>query len=116
MKFESRELKPYMETVDPAELKIGEVYFTVSYVDDQLLLPIMLSLVYLGTDLQGEVSGVHYFQDLDSYTEGVRFGDEQSEGPGSIHFGDIVKGIQRFDQALAALMSCSLRRAEQGLA
>lgn len=50
-----------------AELVVGQVYFSVSYVDDACCKPIVDSLVYIGKDIGGEVSGALYFQDLESF-------------------------------------------------
>jgi hypothetical protein len=110
MKFEGRELNPYIETVAPDDLVDGHVYFSVSYADEQMLLPTILSLVFVGKNLEPGDDGEYYFQDLDSYTAGVRYGDTSEEIPASFHTGDIVNSIQHYDQALNELLRCSIRR------
>jgi hypothetical protein len=39
MRFEARELKPFAERVSPEELRSGETYFTLLFVDDHGLIP-----------------------------------------------------------------------------
>ena len=39
MRFEARELKPFAEPVSPEELRSGETYFAVLFVDDHGLIP-----------------------------------------------------------------------------
>ena len=112
MRIEGRDLKPYIETVAPEDLVEGQVYFSVSYVDDQMHMPILLSLVFVGKNLKPEDKDEFYFQDLRSYAAGVRYDTASPENPASLHTGDIVHSIQYYDQALDDLIRCSLRRKE----
>jgi hypothetical protein len=41
MRFEERELKSYAEPVTPNLLTEGEVYFSVQFADEDMLIPIM---------------------------------------------------------------------------
>ena len=41
MHFEGRELKPYAEPVTASELKQGSVYFSVTFADDDMTIPVM---------------------------------------------------------------------------
>lgn len=52
------------------ELSEEKVYFTLQYLDENLLVPIIQTLVYLGKNLDGEGSDLYYFQDIDSYQDG----------------------------------------------
>ena len=110
MRFEARELKPYIETVQREHLLEGELYFSVSYVDDEMVKPILLSLVFIGRNLEPGDQDHYYFQDLESYAAGVRYATASEEAPATFHTGDIVKSIQLYDQALDELLRCSLRR------
>lgn len=116
MIFEARELKPYIETVRPENLVEGEAYFSVSFVDDGMLKPILFSLVFVGKNLDPEDKEKdidnYYFQDLCSYSSGVRYGTLTVEEPATFHTGDIVNSIQHYEQALEVLLSCSVRRRE----
>jgi hypothetical protein len=73
MRFESRELKPYGEPVLPEELKIGETYFAVLFLDDHGFIPALEPKVYIGRDLEPGDEGKFYFQDNLSYRRGIRF-------------------------------------------
>ena len=73
MRFEERELPSYAQPVSSADLKEGTVYFTVNYIDDDLLIPTVETIVFIGRDLQPGDSGRVYFQDIDSYGRGVRY-------------------------------------------
>lgn len=73
MRFEERELKRYAEPVPPEELKDGETYFAVLFLDDDGLVPTLEPLVFIGRDLEPGDEGKLYFQDYGSYRGGVRF-------------------------------------------
>jgi hypothetical protein len=116
MRFEERELKPYAEPVSAGDLKEGEVYFAVNYVDDNMLIPTLETLVFVGrnldpNDVETDVRKV-YFQDVESYLRGIRRnspsdGDQAmfSCGPESQ-----VSHIFKYEHALDELMRCALRR------
>jgi hypothetical protein len=53
--------------VSVSKLAIGDLCFSVSYLDEAKRLPVVESLVYIGKDLGGESDGSLYFQDVDSY-------------------------------------------------
>src|SRR2546429_3188156 len=72
--FEGRELKPYAEPVSKSELRGGETYFAVNYVDDEMLTPVMETLVFIGRNLEPEDIGQAYFQDIESFREGIAYG------------------------------------------
>jgi hypothetical protein len=114
MRFEGRDLRPYIETVSRDGLVEGHLYFSVSYVDADLLMPILLSLVFIGRNLEPGDDDEHYFQDLDSYAAGVRYGKTSEDAPATIHHGDIINSVQLYDQALDELLKCSLRRKGAG--
>jgi hypothetical protein len=112
MRFEARELKPYAEPVPPAELKEGSVYFAVNYCDEEMHIPLMETLVFAGRDLDEDDSGMLYFQDINSYREGIRF-ESATEDDDVTFFQcaeDEAKHIFEYEQALNELMRCSLRR------
>ena len=73
MRFEERELKPYAEPVVSDDLRVGSIYFYVQFVDDEMLIPVVEPLVFVGTDLTADDQGTFYFQDVESYRQGVRF-------------------------------------------
>ena len=112
LRFEARELRPYAEPAPAAELAEGEVYFSVRYVDEDMLIPTMDTLVFIGKDLGQGDAGKLYFQDVDSYLQGVRFATA-SDDDGALFTTESVDKpwIFQFEQALDLLLKCSLRRA-----
>ena len=114
MRFEARELKPYAEPVPPAELKEGSVYFAVNYVDEELKIPIMETLVLERKDLDENGLATLHWQDVESYRAGIHYGAVPEEYPGWPKFfqcaEDQAKNIFEYEQALDVLLRCSLRR------
>jgi len=107
MQFEERELKPYAESVSATDLKEGEVYFSVSFIDKDMKIPIMQTLVFFG-----KRDGKFIFQDAESFFLGVSY-DSPSEGDIATFFccGEPeINGIYEYEKALDVLMECSLRR------
>jgi hypothetical protein len=112
MHFEGRELKDYAEPVSATELREGEVYFAVNYVDDEMLVPTMETIVFIGRNLEpGDLDQV-YFQDIESHREGVLYTSDSSDGPSRFQAGaeNQINHIFNYEPALEELMRCSLRR------
>ena len=95
-----------------SELTEGSVYFKLTFLDEDMLIPSLEALVFTGRNLDAGESGQVYFQDFDSYRRGVTYhsacGDEQAT---------FLKGSENelgaffeYEQALDVLMACSLRR------
>jgi hypothetical protein len=116
MHFKERDLPSHGEPVSAAELREGSVYFSVHYADDELLIPTMETLVFIGRDLEPGDSGQVYFQDIDSYKAGVRFEMPTEGGPARFSTGSEaeVSHIFEYEQALEELMRCSVRRRQHG--
>jgi hypothetical protein len=112
MRFEARDLKPFAEPVESGALREGEVYFSLNFVDDDMLIPSLNPLIFVGRNLEpGDVAKV-YFQDIDSYQRGVRFNTASDESPAVFQKGDetSVNHIFEYERALDVLLTCSLRR------
>jgi hypothetical protein len=112
MHYEARELNSYAEPVDPGSLQEGNIYFSVQFVDDEMLIPVMETWVFVGKGLEPEVdSDFFFFQDIGSYNEGIRYesatGDEANF---QVAKADGMKHIFEYEKALEVLMKCSLRR------
>ncbi len=116
MQFKGRQLKSYAEFVLASELKEGQVYFCVRYCDEEMLIPKMEPLVFIGLNLEPGDVGRAYFQDLDSYEQGIRHDSSNPEAEDALFqsFQETPSGhvgaILEFEPALECLMSCSLRR------
>lgn len=112
MRFEARELKSYAEPVSTSDLRKEEVYFTVQFADDKLLVPIVEPLVYLGRNLVEGDRDLYYFQDFEPYAADSRHRPGASNSADGIHVrgADDLKHIFEYERALETLMDCSLRR------
>jgi hypothetical protein len=108
VRFEERELKEYAEPVLPDQLREGEVYFAVIFLDEKALVPNMEPRVFVGSKVESDGNKL-YFQDFASYRRGIRF-----ESPNADEEATFVTGAGRYifeyERALDVLMACALRR------
>jgi len=124
MRFEARELKEYAEPVTPATLREGEVYFSVQFHDDKMLVPIMETFAYVGRNLDPDIDedveadgvGVEPFdfQDRESYDDGKPWDAEDPDVVLYVEPIDQLNHIFEYEKALEALMKSSLRRKRAG--
>jgi hypothetical protein len=111
MRFEGRDLKNYAEPVDANVLVQGEFYFTIQYADEHMLNPLISTWVFLGRKLNPrDVDDMLYFQDVDSYQQGNRYGAAAEGARFHVYAENEIKFFFEFEQALEELMKCSLRR------
>jgi hypothetical protein len=112
MRFESRELKPYAEPVSAETLVPGETYFGLQFEDEDLLIPILEPLLFLGRNLRANDVDHLYFQSFESYRQGVRYDSATENQYLSFQIGtaDNIKHIFEYERALDVLMMCALRR------
>jgi len=112
MHFKGKELKPYAEPVLIEELEPGSVYFSVNFVDNDMLIPVIETLVFIGRNLDGEDKETLYFQDVDSYNQGIRY--ESATSKDYVRFFHCPESdagnVFKYENALDELMRCSLRR------
>jgi len=115
--FEGRELKEFAEPVSAGDLREGEVYFAINYVDDDMLIPVMETVVFIGRNLEPGDVGQVYFQDVQSYQEGIRYGWDKEDEWAKFEAGseNEVNHIFDYENALNALMRCSLNRRRAGM-
>jgi hypothetical protein len=103
--------------VTSTELKEGSVYFSVNFVDEGMLIPMLEPVVFVGRDLNADDVGCVYFQDIESYRRGVRYPSSTTEAEEPMIYSgsqDSIGHIFEFDRALEVLMRCSLRRRKAG--
>lgn len=115
MRFEARDLKPYSEPVSENELAEGEVYFFLSFLDQDLLVPVLTPVVCLGRDPRGSGDGKWQFQDAESYFTGHRVNwTSESEVEEMLTVGELysgsLKSLFAFERALDGLLRCSIER------
>jgi hypothetical protein len=115
--FERRELKPYAQPVSPKKLKKGVAYFIVLFTDDEMLVPIIETFVFIGKNLRRNDAGWFYFQDVDSYREGIRYSPRKRKRNAkfAIYPKNNLNHVFEYERALDVLMRCALRRQEAGL-
>ena len=116
--FEGRELRPWSEYLESDDLKVGEVYFTLQYLDSQTFIPQLIPLVFIGKNLDPGDDDMLYFQETSSYIGGVRpYEDGATWGaePGALEV--VVHTMKSrdcramtYDSALNDLLLCALRR------
>jgi hypothetical protein len=51
MRLKEREIAGYAEPVEPEKLVAGDVYFALQFADEQLLIPTLEALMFLGRNL-----------------------------------------------------------------
>lgn len=121
MRFEGRELTPWTAYVPADELRVGDLYFVVSFHDKEMTIPSLSPVVFVGRDLEGGDKGELYFQDYESFRDGRKLSDPPSAAKGSrFPVGTVLKvsaddeaTVHDFEQALESLLRCSLRRAQR---
>jgi hypothetical protein len=111
MRFE-RELKSHAEPVSKDDLNEGSIYFFVNFVDEEMLIPTVDTVVYVGRDLEPGDAGQVYFQDIHSFQEGIRYDTPDDENYAEFQCGseNELGHVFEFERALDVLSACSLRR------
>jgi len=112
MHFQGKELRPDAEPLSLNQLQDGSVYFALNYDDDAGLIPVIITFVFIGTNLQDGDHGKAYFQDYYSYGEGFRYASPNKPDWATFYIRSEteVNDVFEFDQMLDELMRCSLRR------
>jgi hypothetical protein len=118
MLFPAREVPPYAEPVTIEQVKVGETYFFLQFCDDDLLMPIMRPVVYVGAH-----HDTAYFQDIDSWQAGERYDPAKDDETNGERFSGQIDSfythqlgaIFEFEKALEGLLHCSLRRQKRGM-
>ena len=112
MYFEGRELPLHAEPISECDLREGEIYFALTFLDDEMLIPSLQPVVFIGKNLEGNERDLLYFQDAESYREGIRFGSEGSGDSATFSCGAKPSHIFDYEHALNGLLRCSFRRGE----
>jgi hypothetical protein len=114
LQFKSRDLKPYAEPVRSEQLREGVVYFSIQFADEEMQIPIVGTWVYAGRRLDPEdTEDLVYFQDVESYQQGFRYGSEDIDAPDASFQAQPEQELNHFfdyEHALNELLKCSLRR------
>jgi hypothetical protein len=112
VRFEERELQPFSMPVSATELREGSVYFALTYTPEDMTIPLMETLLFVGRDLDPGDVGRVYFQELTFHSPGIRRGVEASndEADRGWLMEDDLNHIFEYEQALDGIMKCALRR------
>jgi len=113
--FEQREPKDFAESVVSSGLREGRVYLSVQFLDNDMVIPVIETLVYIGKDLRPDDSGKFYFQDARSFRRGVPHTRSGNEAIVHAHDERNLTHIFEYEKALEVLMTCSLRRRRRGV-
>jgi hypothetical protein len=108
-----------IEPVRPSDLKENWVYFLLDYIDRDFLFPNLRATLYIGRNLNKGDKGLIYFQDAKSFYSGLRY-----SGGGPIPGADIFTineleedtPLLEYEDALAQLSECAIRRKSRGFA
>ena len=102
-------LKPCAEPVTSDELQVGAITFP--QFDNEMFVPVLEPLVFVGRNIARDDEGTLYFQDAESYRKGIRF--ESSESDEADFYAQRegeTNHIFEYEQALDALLRCSIHR------
>lgn len=106
-----RKVPSYAEPVTAEELREGEVYHSVQFADEDMLLPIVETLVFTGRETDEDGSALYCFQDIDSRQRGIKRGSPDAEGAlFYLQHERHLNHIFEYDRALDELIRCSMRR------
>lgn len=110
--FEGRKLPLGAEPVEVQRPVIGKVYFAVRYLDEDLLVPVIDTLVFVGRNLEAGDVDLLYFQHASAYESGYEYrqGDKSRELGIEVYLGNSANSIFEYEKALDELMRCSMRR------
>lgn len=96
----------------PESLIRMHVYFSLTFLDDRMLFPILEPIVFIGENLGPGEEGRLYFQDLESYRQGHRF--DQQAMPDSARVFVATRGqikhVFELENAVRVLVDCVARR------
>ena len=117
MRFEARELKSYAEPISADQLREGEVYFFLTFLDDKMLIPTMETVAFVGRNLEPGDEDRVYFQDIESFARGVRYETALEDNPAVFHCGSQKElgHVFDFQHALDQLLACAVRRENAAL-
>lgn len=107
MDFEIHGIKPYAEPASVSEFRSGDIYFMISYVDDEMKIPIIETIAFAGKD-----GDILLFQDAESYLLGVNQETCSEQNPIRLFkcSEDQVSNIFQYENALHELIKCRSRR------
>lgn len=106
-----RAVPPYAEPVTPSDLRKDQSYFMVTYVDEDMLVPVVQTLIFLGRNATGKHPGFLCFQDAESFFDLGPY-PQKKRGPGDLYVcpDEGLSNIFTLEKALKSLSRCLERR------
>jgi hypothetical protein len=101
-------LKPYANPIVVGDLHEGDVYFSVTFVDEKMLIPCIETLAFVEKKYNKNGVEEFLFQDIESYRQGVKF---SLEYPVNFFICSTkeLNSVFTLENALDVLMQCSLK-------
>lgn len=112
MYFERRDLNSFSEPVSSDQLKMGQVYFLVGFIDDKMLVPMLEAYVFIGRNLEPQDQDRLYFQTFASHKQGMTWSTSSPDDGQEFlcQPEDQLGMLFEYEHALNELLKCSLRR------
>jgi hypothetical protein len=110
--FPGRDVPPYAEYASPAALVERRIYYRLHFLHDEMTIPELEPLVFIGRNLDEGDEDYLYLQDADSYLAGLRYGDDtqNTDIEGDIHrVSSATPLVYEFERALDRLLYYSLK-------
>ena len=113
--FEGREIPSYGEPVSEDGLKENSIYYIINFIDEEMIVPTMKTVVFVGKNLEQDDINSFCFQDIDSYNGGIRYDLENMDNYGDFFVCSTkeLNGVYNFEHALERLMHCFLRQKQK---
>jgi hypothetical protein len=103
-------------SVDKDELVSEAIYYFLNYEDEEMLIPHLQPVVFVGRNLHPGDKGLVYFQDITSFRSGVCYLTSPSDDVAEFYTGseDELGHVFKFEEAVDELLRCSVRRKAGG--
>ncbi len=110
--IKSREIPLFGEPISEHDIKLNSIYYIVNFVDENMMIPVMKTVVFVGKNLEQDDNDSYYFQDIDSYNEGILYNPKDTDSYADFYVCSAkeLNGVYDFEHALERLMHCSLRQ------
>ncbi len=83
------------------------MYYAVTFLDEEMLIPTMEPVVFVGRNLDREDVDRFYFQDADSYREGIRYSTGVAEDDATFYSGAAPNHIFDYERARLFVGLCT---------
>jgi hypothetical protein len=111
-----KELQPHATSMTKEGLVPESSYYFLNYVDEDMLIPTLEPVVFVGKNFEAGDQNTVYFQDMSSYNRGIRYQSPDRDDSAAFYAGseDELGHVFAFEHALDELLRCDLRRKRIG--